>query len=898
MITPCFRSCIIAVLSICLLFVFSSVTRAETDVTSKVQVIKSALTYDRRAQTSSFDVSLKNISQDILLAPIKVVVESISDVTVKVTNADGSTSDGKPYFLYATTDQRFSINQTIGPKRWTFSNPKTARFTYTYTVVAAGQPEASGIVGPAGGAIEVNNTNSPLHGVKVQVPEGTFVNSNAITISVNTAPLPKPLPDDVTPDGPAISFDVSDPTFQKSVLMFIPLSAPVTEDEATLVYTFNEASSNWELVGPVSGPDPNVFVAMVNHFSLYQRVKTAITHNENEIIIPFRFNWDTLQFTNDNKKHLLDQCPHDPDKKGVCAGMASIVTQYFNEWTERETEGLWCRWGEERAAQASCEAQGVYKNSVQRCTDALAFLFLGSGAVADSSSVLATIKQSLKQGKTIQVSITNASLFKNAITHDVVAYGWRKTTSFCGEIDIYNVNSNTDKEKMTYCGIGPFVSMKFVSKETGIELNRFYIPTILKNETDAVIDKYSSEHRCSVPPVLSADFIAVEPQDETVGDSYRNLHTFWFCSHLGPTVDTWRFDFGDGASASGRPADLLIVYNGDDVTSIFNLRDYAPNLPCVEHEFPDDRGPFTVTFSVKDFDGNTASSTQEFFHPMEYSISGYVYRLGSLREVRMPGIPVTLKGDSQKTTLTDEDGEFSFVDIPPGSYSMEVTPPTGFIYWGPYNFKMDGYFGPDNGDPYEPYQNWGISVEHEPPVIAMGPRAGPPGTVFTQWGTGFIPNTTATLHFRKPDGSEYAPLNVAINSEGNFEISYRTEEDKPQGAYTWWAVDGYSEVRSNEVTYIITGLSVPTIAQSPMSGPPGTTFTQWGTGFTANSTATLHIEKPDGSEYNPQTINLNSIGHFEITYRSESDKPRGAYTWWVIDNSTGKKSNEVTYRIE
>ena len=43
---------------------------------------------------------------------------------------------------------------------------------------------------------------------------------------------------------------------------------------------------------------------------------------------------------------------------------------------------------------------------------------------------------------------------------------------------------------------------------------------------------------------------------------------------------------------------------------------------------------------------------------------------------------------------------------------------------------------------------------------------------------------------------------------------------------------------------------------------------------------------------------LDSIGHFEISYTAPLNKPAGGYTWWAIDNTTGMKSNEVTYRIE
>jgi pimeloyl-ACP methyl ester carboxylesterase len=89
-----------------------------------------------------------------------------------------------------------------------------------------------------------------------------------------------------------------------------------------------------------------------------------------------------------------------------------------------------------------------------------------------------------------------------------------------------------------------------------------------------------------------------------------------------------------------------------------------------------------------------------------------------------------------------------------------------------------------------------------------------------------------------------------------------------------------------------------TIAQTPMSGPPGTTFVQWGTGFTPNGNATLHFRKPDGTEYGTQTIKLDAGGHFELSYTSEWNKPVGTYTWWVIDDTSGRKSNEVSYVIE
>ncbi len=109
---------------------------AETDVTGKVELIKSGLVYDRRTKISSMNVSLKNISQDVLLTPIKVVIDSISITGVTVANADGITGDGKPYFQYSIGNGQLLKGLTIPGKAWSFFNPANARFSYTTHVLA------------------------------------------------------------------------------------------------------------------------------------------------------------------------------------------------------------------------------------------------------------------------------------------------------------------------------------------------------------------------------------------------------------------------------------------------------------------------------------------------------------------------------------------------------------------------------------------------------------------------------------------------------------------------------------------------------------------------------------------------------------------------------------------
>jgi hypothetical protein len=93
------------------------------------------------------------------------------------------------------------------------------------------------------------------------------------------------------------------------------------------------------------------------------------------------------------------------------------------------------------------------------------------------------------------------------------------------------------------------------------------------------------------------------------------------------------------------------------------------------------------------------------------------------------------------------------------------------------------------------------------------------------------------------------------------------------------------------------GTVTPTIAQAPMVGLPGSTFVQWGTGFTRNGKATLHFKKPDGSEYSSVVVPLDGLGHLEKSYTTQMDKPAGDYSWWAVDNASQKVSNSVTYSV-
>ena len=186
-----------------------------------------------------------------------------------------------------------------------------------------------------------------------------------------------------------------------------------------------------------------------------------------------------------------------------------------------------------------------------------------------------------------------------------------------------------------------------------------------------------------------------------------------------------------------------------------------------------------------------------------------------------------------------------------------------------------------------------------PLVIAQSPMSGHPGTLFVQWGTGFTPEGSATLHLRKPDNTEYPVVEQPIDESGGFSIEFTVAKGETAGTYTWWAVDGPSGNKSNELSYVIeSSTTIPFVDQNPMTGAPGSVLVQCGSGFTPGSIASLYLRKPDGTEYLTQKQPIDAVGRFSFEYTIPSFETDGTYSWWAVDGPTARKSKEVSYTVE
>jgi Protein of unknown function (DUF1566) len=169
-----------------------------------------------------------------------------------------------------------------------------------------------------------------------------------------------------------------------------------------------------------------------------------------------------------------------------------------------------------------------------------------------------------------------------------------------------------------------------------------------------------------------------------------------------------------------------------------------------------------------------------------------------------------------------------------------------------------------------------------------------------------VPNENELLSI-----AEYGNYNPAINTTlfptFSWEADWSASPD-PYNSQIAWFVNFYNGYGNNDPKYLEFAVrlvrggqslsSLPfSITQSPLSGSPGKLFVQWGDGFSPSTTATLHVKKPDGTEYPTQQQAIDGKGHFGINYKIPADKPAGTYSWWVVDSKTGKKSAVIRYQI-
>ena len=156
------KSFIAAFTAICFLHSLISpyVAFALENVNDKVQVIYGRPITDRRTFSKTVPISVKNNSTTRLYAPIRVVINQITDNRVTFSNPDGGGGSGTPYLEYSVNalPQGLAPGQETPIKNAVFTNGAQYRFNFSTTVFAELDKDGDGFT-PAQGDCDDNNAS-------------------------------------------------------------------------------------------------------------------------------------------------------------------------------------------------------------------------------------------------------------------------------------------------------------------------------------------------------------------------------------------------------------------------------------------------------------------------------------------------------------------------------------------------------------------------------------------------------------------------------------------------------------------------------------------------------------------------------------------------------------------
>ncbi len=142
---------------------------------------------------------------------------------------------------------------------------------------SSGGSDVSKRIGPDGGTLEITDENSPLYGVRLDIPAGALEAETEITIV--GADDPSQLPENYLIAGSSIQLRPEGLTFLLPITLTLPYddqdndglvdNTSASEDLVTILFA-DEKNASWELFETINlDTDQNLLSAKTDHFSTY-----------------------------------------------------------------------------------------------------------------------------------------------------------------------------------------------------------------------------------------------------------------------------------------------------------------------------------------------------------------------------------------------------------------------------------------------------------------------------------------------------------------------------------------------------------------------------------------------------------------------------------------------------
>ncbi|NJP04440.1 MAG: hypothetical protein HC837_01790 [Chloroflexaceae bacterium] len=195
-----------------------------------------------------------------------------------------------------------------------------------------------------------------------------------------------------------------------------------------------------------------------------------------------------------------------------------------------------------------------------------------------------------------------------------------------------------------------------------------------------------------------------------------------------------------------------------------------------------------------------------------------------------------------------------------------------------------------------------------PPQAWVNPTVGGPGTTFAFGARDFVPHEYVNIWAVGPDGMTL-PGPTDLRATWGGELTWNWTAPETIVAGNWQMVARGASIESRALYYIDFTIvrdapppdATPPYTVTPLSGPPGTTFTFEARGFGRNETLSYWVTDPDhrihSNEENNARIQSNADGVAVWEWTAPADAKRGQWNMAVRSATPGSVTGDIRYEI-
>lgn len=183
------------------------------------------------------------------------------------------------------------------------------------------------VIGPEGGTVEVADRNSPIYGVKLEIPAGALAHEATIIIS-QTESAPS-LPAGLISYNPFVNLNTDTP-FLKDIEITFPIqNIPNGDEEILSGFYWDTDNANWIVVPPEQIND-NEMIIKTNHISLWRWGTVLLNEVETETVTAWMEDmfedWSELQTAVEDQLEPFTSAIEDWENWVFCDNQDAILS--------------------------------------------------------------------------------------------------------------------------------------------------------------------------------------------------------------------------------------------------------------------------------------------------------------------------------------------------------------------------------------------------------------------------------------------------------------------------------------------------------------------------------------------------------------------------------------------